>query len=131
MRKGSIMLEGLIHKDNCFVLVFLLGGVLQFIIAIIKRRDYVQVTGEITSYDQNSQLHYIPVVQFKADGVDHTIQLNRGFKRKLAEEGQLIEIYYKPDNPAKVQLVGDRRDIVYASILMLLGIMSIFFLMIE
>lgn len=123
------MLENLIHKDNCFILVFLMGGMIQFIYAIIKRKVCIQITGEITSYEQNEQLYYIPVIQFEAEGIEHNIHLNRGFRRKIAEEGEFIEIYYKPGNVTKVSLVGDRRDIIYASILMLLGIMSIILLL--
>lgn len=124
------MLDLFMQKENCFILVFLFGSLFGFSLAIVRRIGGTQITGEILSYRQNDQLHFIPIIQFEVEGVMQTLQLNRGFKRKLAKEGQMIEIYYKPDNEKNVRLIGDKRDIWCSLILLCLGILSIFLILI-
>lgn len=124
------MVEVFTQKENCFILVFLIGSVIGFSLAILRRIGGTQITGKILSYIQNNQLHYVPVVQVEVEGVLQTLQLNRGFKRKLAEEGHMIEVYYKPDNEKHVRLIGDKRDIWCSFGLLCLGILSFFLLLI-
>lgn len=124
------MLELFMQKENCFILVFLFGSLFGFSLAIVRRIGGTQITGEILSYRQNEHLHFIPIIQFEVEGVIQTLQLNRGFKKKLAKEGQMIEIYYKPDNEKSVRLIGDKRDIWCSSILLCLAFLSIILLII-
>lgn len=84
--------------------------------------------GQVVEYYQNSQLQYVPLLQFEYEGDLLKRKLDRGFKRKLAEEGQYLEIYYMPDCSDYVKLARDRRDIWYSIVLLVLGIISIIFL---
>lgn len=84
--------------------------------------------GQVVRYYQNSQFQYVPILEFEHEGKRVKQKLDRGFKRKLAEEGQYLEIYYTPEHSDYVKLARDRRDIWYSIILLVLGIISIIFL---
>lgn len=84
--------------------------------------------GQVVEYYQNSQFQYVPLLQFEYEGDLLKRKLDRGFKRKLVEEGQYLEICYMPKYSDYVKLARDRRDIWYSIVLLGLGIISIIFL---
>lgn len=122
------MMELLLQKDNCFVFVFFVGSLFGFTLAFIKRKRCTKIVAEVMSYYQDKQRYYVPVLKFEVNGVMQMLQLNRGFKKKLAEEGQSLNIYYSQDEQQSIWLVKDKQDIWYSLGLLALGILSIIFL---
>lgn len=124
------MLKVLYNKDNLFIYVFFLSGLFGFVWSCVRRKKSVQLTGEIVDYYQNSQLYYVPVVRFVYLGQEYKIKLDKGFRRKLADVGGLLEIYFLPGKLESVRLATDKRDIWYSLVLIFCSFISVFFLMI-
>lgn len=109
---------------------FFLIGILGLICNYIRRKKSLRLTGEVVDFFQNTQFHYIPIVQFQYRGMNMRMRLDRGFRRKLAEKGQNLEIYYVPSGKSSVRLVQDKRDILgcytiilFTFIMILIGVL--------
>lgn len=88
----------------------------------------MQITGEIVDYYQDSQLLFVPIVEFMYQEQAYKIKLNKGFSRKINEVGGLLEIYFRPGKLDRVSLATDKKDLCCSFFLVLCGMFSVFLL---
>lgn len=111
-----------------FCICIFLTGVFGLIWSYRRRKKSVQITGQIVEYYQNSQLLFVPVVEFMYQEQAYKIRLDRGFRRKINEVGGLLEIYFRPGKLDRVSLATDKKDLWCSFFFVLCGIFYVFFL---